>query len=70
MTESLYIRTSESAFSNADVCDPWSSCPIIFWLTCPYICAEPPPFPGMMQWDSRGALASWLEPVVEGTPLT
>jgi hypothetical protein len=23
-----------------------------------------------MQWESRGVLASWLEPVVEGTPLT
>lgn len=68
MTESLYISTSESGVSSADVWDTWSTIP--FWEICPYTWADPPPLPGMMQWDSSGVLASWLEPVVEGTPLT
>lgn len=63
MIVSLYISTSESEVRSADVCE-WSSCPTPF---CPYPC---PPPPCMMQWESSGVLASWLEPVVEGTPLT
>lgn len=30
MTVSVYISTSESAASSADVCDAWSSCPTPF----------------------------------------
>lgn len=69
MTVSLYTKMSGSVPSSADVCDMWSSCPTPFWEICPYSWGCPPP-PGMMQWESSGVLASWLEPVVEGTPLT